>query len=729
MSQKILVTSALPYANGPLHFGHIAGAYLPADCYVRFQRLMKRDVLYICGSDEYGIAITLSADLAKRMPKEHVDIFHQVNRDFFSKLQISFDHYSRTTWEGHVEPTHQFFLDLLANGYIESRTTDQLYSEQDQKFLADRYVVGSCPRCGFDQARGDECSKCGASYDAIELKNPRSKLTDSPLTLRPTKHWFLLLDLFKEKLNQWLATKKWKPNVINFIKDYIDHLHPRASTRDMNWGIPVPLPDAEGKVLYVWFDAPIGYISSTKEWALSIGQPDKWKEYWFDPHTKLVQFIGKDNIPFHASIFPAMEMGQNQPYKLVDELPANEFYNLEGRQFSKSDGWYIDLDDFFTRYSSDQIRYVIAANAPETADSEFTWKDFQNRCNGELLGKYGNLVNRVLVFIQNQCQGITPSSVVLESIDLEFLQNIKKIAEQGGESFEQFKLRRGSQLMMELAQLGNVYFDTKRPWQDAKNEESRPRMEATLACCLECLKTLALLSSPIIPETADRLWKMLGYQDSIQELGWNQILSEKFPEGRVLTAPLILFHRIEESQIDEEIEKLQRLSLARDDKEKEDKAKRNKEKQDKEKGDVGEEQKGRNSAEHLLAESPLSLSPLKPLVTIDDVRKIDLRIGIIRQAESIPKSKKLLKLQVDIGLEQRTIVAGVAEAYRPEGLIGRRIVVVANLQPATLMGVQSEGMLLAAKEPKGKGSGQSVGLQGGLELLWVEECPPGSEVN
>lgn len=688
MSQKILVTSALPYANGPLHFGHIAGAYLPADCYVRFQRLMKRDVLYICGSDEYGIAITLSADLAKRTPKEHVDIFHQVNRDFFAKLQISFDHYSRTTWEGHVEPTHQFFLELLANGYIEARVTDQLYSEADQRFLADRYVVGTCPRCGFENARGDECPRCGASYDATELKNPRSKLTQAPLILRPTKHWFLRLDLFKDRLKAWLETKNWKHNVVNFIKDYIENLHPRAITRDMSWGIPVPLPDADGKVLYVWFDAPIGYISATKEWALKIQQPDRWKDYWLDPQTKSVQFIGKDNIPFHASIFPAMIMGQNQPYKLVDELPANEFYNLEGRQFSKSDGWFIDLEDFFKRYTSDQIRYTIAANAPETSDSEFTWKDFQLRCNGELLGKYGNLVNRVLVFIQNQCHGATPVVQTLEPIDQEFLQNIQNIAGQVAESYEQFKLRKASQLVMELAQFGNVYFDSKRPWQDAKQEETRARMKTTLACCLECLKVLALISFPIIPKSAEHVWQMLGYKDSIEERGWSRILSEKVPGGQSIPAPTILFQRIEDSQIEEEVQKLQKLSVAQSVKEKK-----------------------------AATQVSKPLSPLKPVVTIDDVRKLDLRIGIIRQAEPVPKSKKLLRLQVDIGLEQRTIVAGIGENYQPESLIGRRVVVVANLQPATLMGVQSEGMLLAAKQ------------SGELELLHVENCGPGSDVS
>lgn len=685
MKQKILVTSALPYANGPLHFGHLAGAYLPADCYARFQRLMHRNVLYICGSDEYGIPITLSAELAGRTPQEHVNIFHEINRAFFQKLGISFDHYSRTTWAGHQETTHQFFKDLLANGYIEARVTDQLYSEQDHKFLADRYVAGACPRCGFENARGDECPRCGASYDATELKNPRSKLTQAPLILRPTKHWFLLLDKFKERLKKWLEGKQWKPNVIHFIKDYIDHLHPRAITRDIPWGIPVPLPDAEGKVLYVWFDAPIGYISATREWAQKIGQPDRWKEYWLQKDTKLVQFVGKDNIPFHAAIFPAMVMGQNQPYLLVDELPANEFYNLEGRQFSKSDGWFIDLDDFLKKYTSDQIRYAIAANAPETSDSEFTWKDFQLRCNTDLVGKYGNLVNRVLVFIHRHCGGVVPPKREMESIDEEFLKNIKVLIGQAADSFEHFKLRRACQLIMELAQLGNVYFDAKRPWQDAKHEETRARLETTLSCCLECLKALALISSPVIPAAAEEIRKMLGYQQSIQTLGWKEMSDKEMPAGQPLLEPTILFKKVEDNEIEEEVKKLHQLSHQQAKKEE--------------------------------ASSSQALSPLKPQIGIEELKKIDLRVGVIRQAEAVPKSKKLLKLTVDIGLEQRTIVSGIGEHYRPEELIGQAIVVVANLKPAKLMGIQSEGMLLAGSQPEQ------------LELLFVNKLGPGAEIS
>lgn len=556
MQKKILITSALPYANGPLHFGHIAGAYLPADCYARFQRLMKQDVLFICGSDEHGVAITMSAELAGRTPKEHVDIYHEVIQNFFKQLGISFDHYSRTTWEGHIQPTQEYFLELLANGYIEPRVTEQLFSESEQKFLADRYVIGTCPKCGFVDARGDECPSCGASYDASDLINPRSKLSNAPLVRKETKHWFLLLEKFKDRLNTWIETKSWKPNVVNFVKGYIDEIHARAITRDSDWGIPVPLPEAEGKVLYVWFDAPIGYISSTMEWAQKKGNPEAWKGYWEDPETKLVHFIGKDNIPFHAVIFPAMTMGQNKPLKLVDELPANEFYKLEGRQFSKSDGWYIDLDDFFTKYSVDQIRYAIASNAPETSDSEFIWKDFQLRCNGDLLGKLGNLVNRVLVFTRNQCEGKAPGMDALEPVDLELLETLRRLTEEAKEAYSQFKLRRASQILMEATQAGNVYFDLKKPWKDAKDPMRRVAMETTIALSLECIKTVALLAYPLIPTTAEKIWKQLGFQTSIEVEGWEKISLSQIQAGQELGTPEILFRRIEDAEIEAEIAKL-----------------------------------------------------------------------------------------------------------------------------------------------------------------------------
>ena len=489
-----------------------------------------------------------------------------------------------------------------------------------------------------------------------------------------------MLDKLKERLYQWVETKNWKPNVINFVKGYIEDIHPRAITRDSTWGIPVPLPSAEGKVLYVWFDAPIGYISATMEWAENLGKKEKWKDYWFDPGTKLVNFIGKDNIPFHAAIFPAMVMGQDAPYKLVDELPANEFYKLEGRQFSKSDGWYIDLEDFFTRYTADQIRYAIAANAPETSDSEFTWKDFQNKCNTDLLGKYGNLANRVLVFAKNNSIGAVPKAGEMTPVDKQFLAEIHELILQTAEAYENYRLRKASHLLMELAQLGNVYFDSKKPWQDAKIPSSRERMETTIRLCLECLKALSLVSFPIIPETAEKMWAMLGYKDPIAHSSWQKISMDPIPEGQKLSEPKILFARVEDALIAQEIEKLQSLSKK-------------------------------------ASPKNIDFLPLKELVDIEEVRKLDLRVGVIEHAEEVPKSKKLLKLQVDLGFEKRTIVSGISQFYKPQDLIGQKVIVVANLKPATLMGIESQGMILAGSWDKA------------LEITRVENLPPGSCVS
>lgn len=679
MRRKVLITSALPYANGPLHFGHIAGAYLPGDCYARFERLKGNDVLYICGSDEYGIAITLNAELAGRTPQEHVDMFHEIIKSFFKQLNFSFDHYSRTTWSGHIETTQQFFKDLFANGYIDEKVTDQLYSEKDQKFLADRYVIGTCPKCHFPEARGDECQKCGASYEATDLIHPRSKLTGAPLIRKPTKHWFLRFDLFKEKLSEWISQKNWKPNVVNFAKSYIDELKPRAITRDMQWGVPLPLPDTDGKVLYVWFDAPIGYISATKEWAMLKNKPEAWKDYWLDPKTHLVQFIGKDNIPFHAVFFPAMIMGQNTPYKLVDELPANEFYNLEGRQFSKSDGWYIDLDSFFKQFTADQIRYAIASNAPESQDSEFSWKDFQSRCNSELLGKYGNLVNRTLVFAHNNCEGKAPLAQHLHENDQQFLEKIQQLAKDADEAYSHFRLRKASQIIMELAQLGNVYFDSKKPWISARSALTHQDMANTISCCLECLKTLAIISFPILPDTAEKVWKMLGFTTSMSSVKWDESVATMLPTDQKLPEPQILFTRVEDEIIQKEIEKLRQMSVTKANK------------------------------------APPSA---KEQISIDDVRKLDLRVAKILHAERVPKSKKLLKLTVDLGTEQRTIAAGIGEKLQDLSLlVGKQVVLVANLKPALLMGIESQGMILAAESPEG------------LELPFLLHAKPGASIS
>ncbi|CCB88644.1 methionine--tRNA ligase [Simkania negevensis] len=664
MSKKVLITAALPYANGPLHFGHIAGAYLPADCYARFQRLVGHDVLYICGSDEHGVPITLNAEMAGRTPQEHVDIFHHVIASFFKQLRISFDHYSRTTWDGHVHPTQQFFLDLLENGYIEPKVTEQLFSPADNRFLADRYVVGICPKCHTENARGDECPTCGASYEATDLKNPRSKLTGAELVLKPTKHWFLRFDLFKDKLTNWIKKKHWKSNVVNFAQNYIDDLKPRAITRDSDWGIPVPLDDAEGKVFYVWFDAPIGYISATMEWAQKVkNDPNAWEKYWLDPDTHYVQFVGKDNIPFHAIFFPAMVMGQNTPYKLVDELPANEFYNLEGKQFSKSTGWYIDLEDFFKKFSPDQIRYAIAANAPESQDSEFSWKDFQMRCNTELLGKYGNLINRVLVFTLKHFEGEIPSFGKMAYEDEKFLEEIEEKAKAIYQSYSHFQLRKASQLIMELATLGNTYFDAKKPWIAAKDPKLRGELGTTLACSLRILNVLALVSAPIIPETAEKLWKLLGYEKLLSTYHWQDVLEQGLPKTHTLKTPEVLFQKVEDEMIAAEIEALKKRA-------------------------------------ELSAPKPQKeIPPFKQLLDFEYFQQLDLRVGQILSVEPVPKSKKLLKLEVDFGIEKRTIVSGIAKGFPDTSvLIGKKATFVVNLKPVKLMGVESQGMLLVNGE-------------------------------
>jgi methionyl-tRNA synthetase len=675
---RILITSALLYANGMPHFGHLAGAYLPADAYARFQRLQGHDVLLLSGSDEYGVAITLAAELAAQKPKEFVDHYYRQHKRLFERLGFSYDYWARTSWEGHGQLAQQFFTQLLANGHIEERVTQQLYDPTAGRFLADRYVVGICPRCQFEPARGDECPSCGTSYDASELGNPRSKLTGAPLETRATTHWFLCFDKLQERLTAWLAQKDWKPNVLAFARHYLEHLIARPITRDLEWGVPVPLPNAQGKVLYVWFDAPIGYISATQEWAQSIGQPERWKDYWLDPETRLVQFIGKDNIPFHSVLFPAMILGQNQPYKLVDQLPANEFLMLEGRQFSKSDNWTIDLEKFLTQFHPDQLRYALIANAPESADSEFTWADFAMRCNTELVGKWANLVHRTLTFVQAQCGGRVPPRHTLESIDRQYLEKIRQRMAAIANHFEGFHQRKAAQELMELASDGNVYFDHKQPWKDAKawrearSDLARQRMETTLSCCLEGLQLLAIASSPIMPTTAAKLWSLLGEEKLMDR--WT---ADPLTEGKPLPAPEPLFQRVDEALIQS-----QRAQLGQ----------------------------AQTTPSELV-------DPPKPEVGIEAVDQLDLRVARIKAAKPVPKSKKLLELTVDLGTEERTIVSGIASGYQPEQLIGRSVVIVANLRPAKLMGIESQGMLLAAR------SGQL------LEILEMRQVPPGSTVS
>lgn len=673
MSQKKLITSALLYANGPVHFGHLAGAFLPADVYARFCRLQGDDVLFLGGSDEFGVAITMSAEKAGRSPKEHVDHFHKINSDLLAKIGISYDHYSRTTWEGHKKPVCEFFHDLNERGHIEERITEQLYCEHKKRFLADRYVVGTCPRCHAEDARGDECQHCGASYEATDLINPRCKTTNAPLNLRKTKHWFLRFDQFKDRLKKWLKEKNWKSTVLNFVEHYVSELKARSITRDSDWGIPVPVEGADGKVFYVWFDAPIGYISAAMEWAEKTGNPEAWKEYWLDEKTHYTQFIGKDNIPFHAIFFPAMCMGQKTPYKLVDDLPANEFLKLEGKQFSKSSGWYVDLERFFENFSVDQIRYYLAAVAPESSDADFSWRDFQNRCNAELVGKLGNFANRTLVFIDKLESRVVPQKDTLSDIDTAFLKEIEAISQKGRDAYGAYSLRRATQCIMELASAGNVYFDAKKPWKAIKDPGQKGDLHTTLYLCLECLRALSRLCAPIIPTASTQLAAMLGYDDIPEETA--------IPENQPLGKTEILFTKVEDEIIDREVAHLDSL-------------------------------RGEPEAKAAAYE------PVKNRITFDKFQEMDLRVAEIISAERISKSKKLLYLFVDLGFEKRPVVAGIAHAFPIlSNLIGKRVAFVANLKPAVIMGHESHGMILCAS------------FQNQLQPLFIDGIPPGHPIS
>ena len=680
MSERVLITAALPYANGALHFGHFAGCVLPADIYARFERLQGRSVLFICGSDEYGVAIALSAEAAGQTPQQRVDECHAINRQLFEQMGISVDHFGRTTAPGHAELTQQFFRDLLANGFVEERETLQLYSSQEGRFLADRYVTGICPKCGYLEARGDECPQCGGSFEATDLGAPRSKITGSTLELRPTRHWYLRLDLLQKPLKEWFEQHTWKSNVLQFARHYIEDLKPRAITRDLAWGIPVPLEGAQGKAFYVWFDAPIGYLSISQEWARLRGEADLWKEFWLNPNTRLVQFMGKDNIPFHAIFFPAMCMGQNLPIKLVDELPANEFYQLEGRRLSKSEGWSVDLLEFLQQFGVDPTRYMLAATAPEHGDSEFNWREFQLRCNSELLGKFGNLAQRVLVFAHQHCGGVVPAEGTLEPMDLEFLHQCERLVAQSAQEYQKFRVRDATQTLMALAQLGNGYFDANKPWHAVKQGQM-DRVHTTIRCCLECLKLLALVSAPIMPSTSQSLWNMLGMKSALSDNTWNVIVSAPLPTGQALGAPRHLFRKVEDAEIAQELEKLQKaLAL--------------KQAQDAEKKKMQQA-----SAEQ---SGVATVDPIAAPINIDQFGSVDLRVARVVTCEAVPKSKKLLKLQVDLGFEQRQVVSGIALHYAPEELIGKQVVLVANLAPAKLMGIESHGMILCSELPEGK---------------------------
>jgi methionyl-tRNA synthetase len=657
---RILVTSALPYANGHIHLGHLAGCYVPSDIYTRYQRLQHREVLHISGSDEHGVAITISAEKEKTTPKAIVDKYHEANKEAFRRFGIHFDNYSRTSLPIHHETAKEFFLDLLAKGYLVPKEQDQFYDAEAKMFLPDRYVEGICPNCGYDKARGDQCDNCGKYYDQLELKEPKSLITGNTPVRKTTKHWYFTLDKFQDALTAWVASRapEWKDNVLQQTRSWLNEgLKERAVTRDLSWGIPVPIDGAEGKVIYVWFDAVLGYISATKEWAIQQGTPDRWKEYWCDQSTRYIAFLGKDNIVFHTVVFPA-ELMAKTGYILPDNVPANEFLNLEGGKFSKSRNNAIYVKDILERYPADLFRYTIASNLPETKDSDFTWKDFQAKNNNELADIYGNFINRTVTFVAKNFGNTVPKRGTLNERDTAILAYVQEAPQRIGGMIELFKFRDATMEMMNVARAANKYFNDSEPWKSAKAQPEQ--CATTLNICLNIVRSLAVLFSPVVPFSSDKVWTMLGLSGSISDEQWMNAGTPQLPEGHSLGVSSILFTKIEDTTIEQELGAL-----------------------------------GTPAAAPVPAEASKTYAPLKPQITYDDFAKVDLRTAKILQAEAVPKSKKLLKLQLDLGFEQRQIVAGIAEKVTPEQLVGKTIIVVANLAPAKLMGVESNGMLLA----------------------------------
>jgi len=651
---KYIVTSALPYANGKLHVGHVAGAYLPADIFVRFLRLENEDVIYICGTDEHGTPISISAYKEGITPLQVVQRYHASIKAAFDGIGIEFDNFSGTARPPHHRLSTEFFTELYDQGHIKPKDTLQFYCHHDERFLPDRYVEGICPRCGAEGARGDQCDKCGQIYDTTTLKAPRCKICGSEPEIRHTRHWFLQLDDFREQLKSWIATKDyWKENVRNFMLGLLDQgLIERSITRDLSWGVPVPLPEAEGKVLYVWFDAPIGYISSTVEWAEKTGQPDKWKDYWLDPETQLIHFIGKDNIIFHALIWPAMLMGQKAGYCLPHDIPANEFMNLEGDKISTSRNWAIWVDEFIQDFEGEYLRYYLAVNAPEKQDSDFSFKDFQSKINVELNNTLGNLANRVFAFAVKNFGGvIVPCELSPESQAV--LSEADRLVREIETGYREYQVKKNTRLIMDIARLGNKYFDDRKPWTEIKTD--RQAVNETLFVCANLLAKLSIVMLPILPKHMRRLREMLG-------------LTEKpnFAQAYALTCEIILhdtqplFSKLEDQQIETQLAKLHGM------------------------------------AKPNLVEEQTAYEPLKPAITYEDFAKLDIRLARVLAAEAVSKTDKLLKLKVELGFEQRELVAGIAESYKPEDLIGKTICMLANLEPRTIRGITSNGMILAA---------------------------------
>ena len=659
LPERYTVTAALPYANGPVHIGHLAGVYLPADIYVRYLRSAGRDVKFICGSDEHGVPITIRAQKEGITPQQVVDKYHALIRDSFQDFNVSFDVYSRTSSATHAEVSSEFFTKMNNAGQFIEQTTQQYFDEHAQKFLADRYIVGTCPNCGNENAYGDQCERCGTSLSPTELISPRSMLSGAHPILRDTKHWFLPLDQYEPWLREWIIEghkNDWKSNVYGQCKSWIDQgLHPRAVTRDLDWGVPVPVAGAEGKVLYVWFDAPIGYISATKE-----AFPDEWELYWKDAGSKLVHFIGKDNIVFHCIIFPVMLKAHGE-FILPDNVPANEFLNLEGDKISTSRNWAVWLHEYLQDFpgQGDVLRYVLCANAPETKDNDFTWKDFQARNNNELVATLGNFVNRAAVLTHKFFEGRVPELGELTDIDANALAQLAEFPAKIGALIDGYRFRDALAEVINLARLGNKYLAETEPWHLIKTDVARTG--TVLHVALQIAAALAPLLEPFLPDSAQKLATMLNL-----ELGnWASAgRADALSAGHLLREPALLFAKIEDATVEAQVQKL--LDTKK---------------------------------ENQLANTPVA--PAKADVSFDDFGRMDLRIGTIVAAEKVAKTKKLLKLTVDLGLEQRTIVSGIAEHFNPEALIGQQVQVLLNLAPRELKGIQSEGMLLMAENADG----------------------------
>jgi methionyl-tRNA synthetase len=662
ITEKILVTAALPYANGPIHLGHLSGAYLPADIYVRYQRMKGSDIIFVCGSDEHGVPITISADKEHVKPQQIIDRFHNINKDAFTQFGMSFDIYSRTSLPVHHETSKEFFLEFYNRGLLKEKKTNQFFDPKVKMFLPDRYVEGTCPNCGYIEARSDECENCGALYDPADLKNPKSKISGETPVLKETSHWFFPLGDYQERLEKYIdeysVKYKWKDNVIQYCKGWLkDGLKDRAITRDLDWGVPVPLPNAEGKVLYVWFEAVLGYISASKELSKLRGDENLWKKYWQDVHTKYLAFIGKDNVVFHCIIFPAMLMawndGTREKYLLPQNIPANEFLNFEGKKFSKSRNWGIDVTDFLKLFPADPLRFTLAANLPESRDTDFLWSEFQARNNSELADILGNFINRTLTFVHKHFDGKVPYRHGLLPIDDEMLILTAGFPEKVSALFESYKIRDGVLEIINLARAGNKYFNDSEPWKSIKSDKDR--CATTLNICLQTIYTLAELLSPVVPFSSEKIFNML----NSSKVSWFASGKDNLMEGHQLNKPEILFTKIE----DEVIAKLK---------------------------------------ENLNSGTPAENTPPDELITYDDFMKTKLRVAEVIEAKRIPKSDKLLQLKVKLENEERQIIAGIAKHYAPEDILGKKIVIVANLKPAKLMGMESQGMLLAVENSDGK---------------------------